>query len=76
LKETFILFLILCAFSLNAQTILEADGKGNTYELINSVLAPNYDVIETPDCAHKDFGNHITETWDVDLNKPLWISNP
>lgn len=73
MKQTFTLFLILCNFSLHAQTLLEADGKGKTYELINSVLAPNYDVIETPDCAHKDFGNHITETWDADLEKNVFV---
>lgn len=73
MKQTFTLFLIFCAFSLNSQTILEADGKGKTYELINSALAPNYDVIETPDCAHGNFGNHITETWDADLEKNVFV---
>lgn len=73
MKQIFILCLILSALSPNAQTILEADGKGKTYELINNVLAPNYDVIETPDCAHKDFGNHITETWDADLKKYVFV---
>lgn len=73
MKQNLSLFLILCAFILNAQTILKADGKGKTYELINSVLAPSYDVIETPDCAHKDFGNHITEVWDTDLEKNVFV---
>jgi len=49
---------------------LEADGHGNTYELINSVFAPNGgNVIETPDCAHPEFGRHITEAWDDELQK-------
>ena len=52
-----------------SQTILEADGPGNTYELINSVLAPGFDVCETPDCAHPSFGRHITEVWDSELNQ-------
>jgi hypothetical protein len=52
-----------------AQTILEADGPGNTYELINSVLAPNYDAVEEPDCNHSSFGRHIDEVFDTDLNK-------
>jgi hypothetical protein len=53
-----------------AQTLLEANGQGNTYELINSVLAPNRgDVVETPDCAHPEFGRHIRESWDDFLNK-------
>ena len=54
------------------QTILEADGPGNTYELINSILAPGYDVIEAPDCNHLDFGRHIEEVFDADLNKNVF----
>jgi hypothetical protein len=50
-----------------AQVILEADGPGDTYELINSVLAPGYNVIETPDCAHPEFGRHIDEVMDEEL---------
>lgn len=53
---------------LSAQTILKADGEGNTYELISSVLAPNYNPVETPDCSHTDFGRHIDETFDEELN--------
>jgi hypothetical protein len=53
----------------DAQVILEADGPGNTYELINSVLAPGYNVIETPECIHPEFGRHIAEVWDADLNQ-------
>lgn len=52
-----------------AQVTLSADGPGNTYELINSVLAPGYDVTETPDCVHNGFGRHIEEVWDAQLNK-------
>ncbi len=43
---------------------LAADGPGDTYALITSVLAPGYDPIETPDCNHTDFGNHIDEIYD------------
>lgn len=53
--------------SSNAQVLLNADGPGNTYELINSVLAPGYDVVETPECIHPSFGRHIAEVWDADL---------
>lgn len=60
--------LFISAFSLQAQTLLKADGPGETYELINSVLAPHNNVVETPDCAHNDFGRHISEIWDDDLN--------
>jgi len=52
-----------------AQVTLSADGPGDTYELINSVFAPGYDVTETPDCVHDGFGRHIEEVWDAQLNK-------
>ncbi|WP_372933901.1 T9SS type A sorting domain-containing protein [Mariniphaga sediminis] len=57
----------LLSLNAAAQVVLEADGPGNTYELINSVFAPGYDVTETPDCAHPDFGRHIDEVMDPDL---------
>ena len=60
-------------FLCDAQVILNADGSGNTYELINSVLAPSGNVIEspdqTPDGSHTAFGRHIAEVFDTDLNK-------
>jgi hypothetical protein len=52
-----------------SQTILEANGKGDTYQLINSVFSPGYDGIEAPDCAHPDFGKHIDEVFDKTLDK-------
>jgi hypothetical protein len=67
-----LLFAIIWGFSENtaAQTILNADGPGNTYELINSVLAPNGgDVVESAECVHPEFGRHITEVWDATLNQ-------
>ena len=48
--------------------ILKADGPGDTYELITSVLAPNRSPIEVPDCGHLAFGNHIDEIFDVELS--------
>ena len=47
---------------------LKADGPGGTYELITSVLAPGANPIETPDCSHPTFGDHIDEIFDNDLN--------
>ena len=44
-----------------SQVILEAKGEGKTYELITSVLASSANPIETPDCSHPEFGNHIDE---------------
>jgi len=51
-----------------SQTVLNANGPGNTYEDINAVLAPGYNAVETPDCAHPDFGRHINEVFDAELN--------
>lgn len=61
--------LLLLGQAALAQVTLSADGPGNTYELINSVMAPGYDVVEAPDCAHTSFGRHIEEVWDAQLNK-------
>ena len=51
-----------------SQVTLNADGLGNTYELINAVLAPGFNVIEAPDCSHTSFGRHIDEIFDGTLN--------
>jgi hypothetical protein len=59
-------------FSSNAQVTLNADGPGNTYELINSVLAPGYNAVENPECVHGSFGRHIAEVWDAELNKNVF----
>ncbi|MBP0903754.1 T9SS type A sorting domain-containing protein [Mariniflexile gromovii] len=74
--------IFICSFILlfhignvTSQTVLNANGPGNTYELINSVLAPGYDVIEAPDCAHTAFGRHIDEIFDADLNTNVFRFN-
>lgn len=61
--------LALIGTGVSAQTVLQADGPGNTYELINSVLAPGYEAVESAECAHPAFGRHIAEVWDNDLQK-------
>jgi hypothetical protein len=69
------LIIVLYVFSIiniNSQVTLSADGAGNTYELINSVFAPNYNVVEVPDCKHTTFGRHIDELFDADLNKNVF----
>jgi len=48
--------------------MLSADGPGDTYELITSILAPNQNPIEAPDCNHEGFGRHIDEVFDVQLD--------
>lgn len=55
--------------NLPGQVILNADGPGDTYELITSKLAPRYNPIEVPDCGHADFGPHIDEVFDTNLDK-------
>jgi hypothetical protein len=66
-----LLLLILLSGSqvLYCQTVLEADGPGNTYELISSILAPGGDAIENPECIHPQFGRHIAEVWDSTLSR-------
>ncbi len=68
MRYLFILVFIPFSQNLNAQLLLEADGPGDTYELIASKLAPNYNPIEVPDCGHDDFGDHIDEVFDDELN--------
>jgi hypothetical protein len=63
------LLVLIIPFGLAAQVTLEADGPGDTYELINSAFAPNGNVVENPECAHPEFGRHIAEVWDSDLNQ-------
>jgi hypothetical protein len=62
--------ILLCIFQINnlsSQVVLDADGPGDTYSLITSVLAPGYNPIEVPDCNHAAFGDHIDEVFDNDL---------
>lgn len=63
--------LVLCFSNvMYSQVKLSADGVGETYELINSVLiSKNRKAVETPGCNHQDFGRHITEKYDNTLNK-------
>ena len=67
-------FILFFSQSVIAQTLLSADGITDTYTLINSVLAnPNRDVVEVPDCNHNDFGKHITQDFDNQLNKNVFL---
>jgi len=68
--------ILVCVVSLSpiflfSQTLLEANGvPNNTYELINSILAPPaYPAEETPDQFDPAFGRHIAEVFDTDLNQ-------
>ncbi len=65
----FFLFLFLSTLQpMIAQVTLDADGPGDTYPLIISVLAPGQNPIEAPDCSHEDFGDHIDEIFDDELD--------
>ena len=72
-KRIFLCFLFsgMTSFCFS-QTVLEANGLGNTYELINSILAPGYNAVEVPDCNHVNFGRHIDEVFDTVLNKNVF----
>src|SRR6478735_4776430 len=50
--------------------MLQADGPGNTYELINSKFGGESE--ETPDCGHTAFGRHIAEVYDDVLKKNVF----
>ncbi|WP_299108354.1 T9SS type A sorting domain-containing protein [uncultured Winogradskyella sp.] len=68
--KNFLAFLVLLISNITyCQVNLTADGVGNTYELINNVLAYGYTSVETPDCGHSEYGRHIEEVWDTDLEK-------
>ena len=59
---------ILSGYLCTSQVLLEPNGPGNTYSEITAVLAPNYSPIETPDCNHSTFGDHIDEVYDSSLS--------
>lgn len=62
-------FILLFSFQIGyAQVELNADGAGDTYGLIASVLAPGQNPIEVPDCGHNAFGDHIDQVFDEELN--------
>ncbi len=60
--------------STNHVTLLKADASQDTYTLINKSLAPiKGDVVEVSDCSHKDFGPHITQAFDKELGKDVFV---
>lgn len=71
LSRSLVLILFIISYSSQAQVVLKADGPGETYELINSVLAPVNSAIESADFNtlgnHPSFGRHIAEVGDTDL---------
>ena len=72
MKIPFAFLIPLLPFFSFSQVVLKSDGPGNTYELINSVLAPGYEAVEHPECNHSAFGRHIAEVWDEDLKENVF----
>ncbi|MDF1550083.1 MAG: hypothetical protein P1P88_19815, partial [Bacteroidales bacterium] len=69
MKKLYLILLIISFLPYSySQVLLDATENGNTYELITSVLAPGANPIETPDCSHPEFGDHIDMVFDADLN--------
>ena len=69
MREIILILALANPFVLYSQAVLEADGPGNTYELISSVFAPGADAVENPECIHPQFGRHIAEVWDSVLSQ-------
>ncbi len=73
MKPFFYFSIFLFSLVLNSQVTLNADGAGNTYELINSVLVPggsaSVSAVEAPDKSHNPEERHIEEVYDNDLKK-------
>ncbi len=68
----FLTCLIFAPSALRAQPVmLDADGPGQTYELLSRVLGGT--PYEVPDCGHADFGRHITEEWDDQLQTNVFV---
>ena len=70
--QSFLLFFLLLSQITLSQVVLSADGSSDTYKLINSVLAPKKNAIEALDCSHADFGKHIDQVFDKELNKNVF----
>jgi hypothetical protein len=72
MKIPFAILISFLPFYSFSQVVLKSDGPGNTYELINSVLAPGNEAVEHPECIHKSFGRHIAEVWDDELKENVF----
>ena len=64
------ILLALGTLPLAGQRLLVADGTTPAYTLIRGVLGAS---AETPDCAHPDFGPHITQAQDEELGKSVFV---
>lgn len=72
----FFVFLITFHFKTQSQIKLNADGKSDTYALINNTLiSAKRTAVEVPDCSHPTFGPHIKQVFDHTLNKYVFQFN-
>ncbi|MCE5185923.1 MAG: hypothetical protein LLF76_07340 [Planctomycetaceae bacterium] len=71
LKAALIIAFVAASAISAASVMLQADGPGNTYELLGSVLGGNS--VEVPDCGHAEFGRHISEEWDHILGRYVFV---
>jgi len=73
LLGTLIVFGSVFWMQIEAVTHLRADGVTDTYTLIDAALLERSGtVVEVPDCKHTDFGPHITQAFDEQLNRPVF----
>ena len=63
------LLLLFFKTPLRAQVTLSATGSGTAYDLIDDKGFGN----ENPDCGHTSFGPHVTQVFDNDLNKYVFV---
>jgi hypothetical protein len=70
-KNLIVVIAICLCITVRAQEVhLSATGAGSAYDLINAVFAPSGgNACEPPDCAHTEFGEHITQVYDSELGK-------
>lgn len=67
-----VLATIIC-FQCNAVTHLRADGITDTYALIDAALVERSGTaIESSDCKHIEFGPHITQVFEDELNRHVF----
>lgn len=65
-----IVLLTLFSFSLRAQTTLSATASsGSAYSVITAAGFAH----ENPDCVHGSFGAHVTQAFDAQLNKNVFV---
>jgi hypothetical protein len=72
LKQVGSMLLLLCllSFRLYAQSTLSATASsGSAYPVISAAGFGN----ENPDCIHTSFGPHVTQAYDADLGKNVFV---